>query len=421
MDAATGLTRMRDLLRPGGVLAIVGLARHTMPRDLPYTLAGVVAGTLHRAAKGHWHHPSPTVWPPPVTYRQMRALATEILPGSQYRRHLLLRYSITWRKPPRLTHRPGVRQGPPGRPHPPHRVINTGTMPEQHTDTGGSELGRFLRARRTQTTPAEVGLTVGPGLRRTPGLRREELATLAGVSIDYYTRLERGKETRPGPGVVDALARALRLEADEHHHLRELAARAARHPSEPPPVPSRTVRDHLKLLLETMRPNPAYILSRSMDLLAHNPGGLALYAGIADWPPKQRNLARYLFLHPTARELFPDWHTQVRGCAARLRAQAGTDPDAPDLTNLVGELLLKSPDFAKLWERYDVKGRKPPHKTFHHPHVGQITLASQSMHLEGTQGQRLGVYLAQPGTPDHDALLLLDMTTHQPDAEHTHH
>lgn len=99
MDAAAGLSRMRDLLRPGGVLAVVGLARSTMPADLPRDLAGVVVGALHRAAKGHWRHPSPTVWPPPVTYAQMRALAAEILPGSEYRRHLLLRYSIVWRKP----------------------------------------------------------------------------------------------------------------------------------------------------------------------------------------------------------------------------------------------------------------------------------------------------------------------------------
>ncbi|MEV6160008.1 helix-turn-helix transcriptional regulator [Nonomuraea sp. NPDC052129] len=284
-------------------------------------------------------------------------------------------------------------------------------MAEQHNDAGGSELGRFLRARRTQITPAEVGLTAGPGLRRTPGLRREELATLAGVSIDYYTRLERGKETRPSPAVIDALGRALRLDEDEHEHLRSLAARAARYAPEPPPPPSRTVRPHLKLLLQTMRPNPAYIVSRSMDLLACNPGGLALYSGMDDWPAKQRNLARYLFLHPTARELFSDWENQIRGCVARLRAQAGTDPDAPDLTNLVGELLLKSPDFAKLWERYEVTGRKNARKTFRHPHVGTITLDVQSMHLEGTPGQRLAVYVAEPGTPDYDAMVLLDLAT----------
>ncbi|MFD6277215.1 helix-turn-helix transcriptional regulator [Streptomyces sp. NPDC060209] len=278
----------------------------------------------------------------------------------------------------------------------------------------GDELARFLRARRTQTSPQSAGLTPGPGTRRTPGLRREELATLAGVSIDYYTRLERGKETRPSPGVVDALARALNLDDDEHHHLRELAARAARYAPEPPPPPSRTVRPHLKLLLETMRPNPAYIVSRSMDLLAWNPAGLALYAGLGDWPAKQRNLARYLFLHPTARELFPDWDTQVRTCVARLRAEAGTNPDAPDLTSLVGELLLKSPDFARLWERYEVIGRKKVQKIFHHPQVGILTLSGQSMNLEGTPGQRLGAYTAEPDSADYDAMLLLDMTAPQP-------
>ncbi|MGW4909150.1 helix-turn-helix transcriptional regulator [Streptomyces sp. NPDC004270] len=281
---------------------------------------------------------------------------------------------------------------------------------EQSSSSADMELGRFLRARRTQTSPDEVGLTVGTGLRRTPGLRREELATLAGISIDYYVRLERGKETRPSPSVLDALARALNLDDAEHQHLRELATRAARFAPESSPPPSRTVGPHLKLVLETLRPSPAYVVSRSMDLLAWNPGGLALYAGLADWPVSQRNLARYLFLHPTARTLFPDWDNQVRGCVARLRAVAGTDPDAPDLTSLVGELLLKSPEFVKLWERYDVVGRKKIQKTFHHPQVGILTLSGQSMHLEGTPGQRLGVYTAEPGTPDHDAMLLLDMT-----------
>ncbi|MFI7102290.1 helix-turn-helix transcriptional regulator [Streptomyces sp. NPDC050161] len=292
-------------------------------------------------------------------------------------------------------------------------MASEGTPTGSGTRSEGVELGRFLRARRTQTGPEQVGLTVGPGLRRTPGLRREELATLAGISIDYYVRLERGKETRPSPSVLDALARALHLDDQEHQHLRELAARAARYAPEPPPAPSRTVRPHLKLLLESMRPNPAYVISRSMDMLAWNPGGLALYAGLDDWPAKQRNLARYLFLHPAARDLFPDWDRQITGCVARLRAVAGTAPDAPDLTHLVGELLLKSPDFAGLWERYDVTGRKPAQKTFRHPQVGTITLTSQAMHLEGTPGRRIGVYTAEPGTPDHDALLLLDMTAPQ--------
>jgi transcriptional regulator with XRE-family HTH domain len=285
-------------------------------------------------------------------------------------------------------------------------------MAAKQQDSAGTELGLFLRARRTQVTPAQAGFTPGTGVRRTPGLRREEVAALAGMSIDYYTRLERGKETRPSPPVIDAVARALQLDHDEHEHLRALAARAARYAPQPPPAPTRTVRPHLRLLLETLRPSPAYITSRTLDLLAANPGAMALYDGLDDWPATQRNIARFLFLHPAARDIYAGWDQQIRGCVARLRALAGTDPDAPDLAALVGELLLKSPDFARLWERYDVKGRTTAQhtKTFHHPHVGTITLTFQGMQLEGTPGQRLGVYTAEPGTPDHDAMTLLDLT-----------
>ncbi|MFJ6120796.1 helix-turn-helix domain-containing protein [Streptomyces sp. NPDC092129] len=276
------------------------------------------------------------------------------------------------------------------------------------SDQHSNELA-LLRARRIQVTPEQVGLPMGPGLRRTPGLRREELATLAGVSIDYYTRLERGKETRPSPAVVDSLARALRLETDEHKHLRRLAARAARTAPEPPTAPSRAVRPGVQLLLENLRPGPAYVLSRTLDILAANPGGLHLYAGMESWPVKQRNLARYYFLHPAARDLFPEWDTRIRGCVARLRALAGTDPDAPDLAQLVGELLLKSEDFARLWERYDVRPHRPGTKRFHHPRVGDLTLGYQSMLLEGTSGHRLVAYYADVASPDHDAMVLLDM------------
>ncbi|MET7775482.1 MULTISPECIES: helix-turn-helix transcriptional regulator [Streptomyces] len=285
------------------------------------------------------------------------------------------------------------------------------------TSGGGTELGRFLRARRARLTPTEAGLAAGAGVRRTPGLRREELATLAGISIDYYTRLERGKETRPSPQVVDALARALQLEDDEHEHLRSLAQLAARTVPEAPAPPSRTVRPGVKLLLESLRPGPAYVVSRTNDLLAANPGGLRLLAGIEEWPVRQRNITRYVFLHPAARELFDDWDNQIRGGVARLRALAGTDPDAPDLAQLAGELLLKSPDFARLWERYDVKGHAHGRKTFHHPEVGDLTLGYQNMLLEGTPGHRLLTYYAEPGTPEHDALVLLDLLGSQSSSE----
>ncbi|WP_078651368.1 helix-turn-helix transcriptional regulator [Streptomyces xylophagus] len=276
---------------------------------------------------------------------------------------------------------------------------------------GGGELGRFLWARRARVTPAEVGLPLGPGLRRTPGLRREELATLAGVSIDYYIRLERGKETNPSPSVVDALAAALLLDGDEREHLRDLAARAARTQPDPAPVLSRTVAPGVELLLESLRPYPAHVVDRTMDVIAWNPGGLRLMAGMEDWPPGRRNIVRYVFLHPMARTLFEDWEHQVRGCVARLRTLAGVEPDAPDLTDLVDELLLKSPDFARLWEQYDVKGNTTGRKTFHHPMVGDVTFGYQGMELEGSRGHRMVSYYAEPGTSEYDAMLLLDSSS----------
>ncbi|MFI6693043.1 helix-turn-helix transcriptional regulator [Streptomyces sp. NPDC050433] len=279
---------------------------------------------------------------------------------------------------------------------------------EQQKRSSGTELGRFLRARRTEVSPEEVGITAGPGLRRTPGLRREELATLAGVSIDYYARLERGRESHPSPAVLDALARALRLGDAEHKHLHDICLRAARSRSPCQGAPSRSVDPGTELLLERLRPFPARVLSRTMDLLAANPGGLRTLAGIERWPVKQRNIARYVFLHPMARELFPDWEVTTRGCVARLRALAGTDPDAPDLAELVDELLLKSLEFTHLWESYDVRAFAQGHKTMRHPEVGTLTLRYQSLLIEGTQGHRLVTYYALPDTPDYAAMVLLD-------------
>jgi len=276
------------------------------------------------------------------------------------------------------------------------------------TEPGPTELGRFLRARREGIHPADVGLPPATASRRTPGLRREELATLAGMSIDYYTRLERGRETRPSPGVVDALARALLLDADERDFLRSLAAQAARRTPDPPRPPSRSVRGTARMLLEAVRPNPAYVVSRTYDMLAANPGGALLHPGLSEWPASQRNTIRYTFLHPAARDLLPDWERKARGCVAQLRAVAGSDPDAPDLAALVGELLVKSPDFGRMWGRYEVRRAGDGEKVFRHPAVGTMTLSHEMLDLAGTGGQRLIVYMAPPGTPDHDAIVLLD-------------
>ncbi|GGM97786.1 helix-turn-helix transcriptional regulator [Streptomyces fuscichromogenes] len=281
---------------------------------------------------------------------------------------------------------------------------------QQQNGTAGTELGNFLRAHRASVTPAKAGLPTGPGVRRTPGLRREEIATLAGVSVDYYVRLERGKESNPSPSVVDALARSLLLDPAEHEHLRVLVARAAgasvlEHPS----PDGDTVRPGVVLLLERLRPFPAYVLSRTMDVLACNPSGLRLFCGLEDWPVGKRNVVRYVFLHPTAPKLFDDWHDQIRAAVGRLRSLHSLEPDAPGLASLVDELLGASPEFSDLWERYDVRLHTHGSKTFHHPDVGDLTPGYQKMQIEGTLTQRLVVYYAEPGTPDHDKLTILDM------------
>jgi transcriptional regulator with XRE-family HTH domain len=288
--------------------------------------------------------------------------------------------------------------------------------PERQTDgrSAVSELGCFLRARRTQVMPADVGLPVGPGPRRTPGLRREEIATLAGVSIDYYTRLERGKETRPSPSVVEALTSALRLGETERAYFRDLAACTARGGNgarQPDRAEQRPAVDRgVELLLRTLRPNPVHVVNRTYELLAATPGGLRLLPGMTDTPIEERNVVRWLALHPGARVLYPDdWENQIRGCVARLRALAGTDPDTPGLGRLIAELRDKSPDFAKLWEHYDVQGHTTGTKTFHHSEFGVFTLGFQALDLDGTGGRRLILYYAEPGTPAYDVMVLLDM------------
>ncbi|MEU4997398.1 helix-turn-helix transcriptional regulator [Streptomyces sp. NPDC021622] len=273
----------------------------------------------------------------------------------------------------------------------------------------GTELGRYLRARRAQITPADAGLPAGTGLRRTPGLRREELATLAGVSVDYYTRLERGRETNPSPAVIDSLARTLRLGGDAHERLHDLAELASGRVTEPRPTDDNTVRESVLRMLEALRPLPAYVVNRHNYVLAANPPGRALFPGLwDDYAPAQRNLTRYVFLHPVGSELYIPREQTLATSVAHLRAIGGLDPDSPQLAALVGELLLKSPDFARLWERYDVRERGGGRKTFAHPKTGRMTLTFEAMQLARTGGQRLITYQAAPGTPDEEAMLRLE-------------
>ncbi|GGT00094.1 MULTISPECIES: helix-turn-helix domain-containing protein [Streptomyces] len=275
-------------------------------------------------------------------------------------------------------------------------------------DARGTELGRYLKARRAQVRPEDVGLPAGAGLRRTPGLRREELAALAGVSVDYYIRLERGRETNPSPAVVDALGRALRLRGDAYERLHELAELASGRNSDLPACSDHTVRDSVLRMLESVRPMPAYVVNRFNRVLAANPPARRLLPGLWDWPEERRNLTRYLFLHPVGRTLYEPWKETVASSVAHLRAVAGADPDSPELTALVGELAVKSPEFARLWERYDVCERGGGQKNFRHPQAGPLTLTYEVMRLARTGGQRMVVYQAAPGTPDEAAVLGLD-------------
>jgi len=272
----------------------------------------------------------------------------------------------------------------------------------------GSGLGAYLRARRTRITPEQAGLAAPSGPRRTPGLRREEVATLAGISIDYYVRLERGKETHPSVSVVEALARVLCLDEQEQRHLRDLAALAQAGGVAPEPSPAREVRPGVLLLPEQLRPNPVFVLGRTLDVLACNAGALRLFAGLDSQPPGRRSLVRYVFLHPLAREVLDDWDEQARSCVARLRKLAGIDPDAADLAEVVGELMPKSPEFAELWDRFEVRPHVQGYRLFHHPDVGDVRLGWESMPLDDSPLQRFVVFFAEPDSPDHAKMLLLD-------------
>ncbi|MER6214177.1 helix-turn-helix transcriptional regulator [Streptomyces sp. NPDC001674] len=282
-------------------------------------------------------------------------------------------------------------------------------------ETRGTELGRYLKARRAQVRPEDVGLPVGGSLRRTPGLRREELAVLAGMSVDYYIRLERGRETNPSPAVLDALGRALRLSGDGYERLHELAELASGRSSELRAGPQDAVRDSVLRMLESVHPLPAYVVNRCNRVLAANRPGRRLMPGLWDWPEEQRNVTRYLFLHPVGRTLYEQWEETVALSVAHLRAVAGADPGHAELTALVGELVVKSPEFARIWERYDVDERGGGQKSFRHPKVGPMTLTYEVMRLARTDGQRLVVYQASPGTADERAMLRLDSPRARPE------
>ncbi|QKT12015.1 helix-turn-helix transcriptional regulator [Rhodococcus sp. W8901] len=252
-------------------------------------------------------------------------------------------------------------------------------------------LGEFLRSRRSLVRPPDVGLPVGPGLRRTPGLRREELATLSGVSFDYYTRLEQGRERRPSRAVIESLARALHLAVDDTRHLHHLAALTADPPTTGTPAPATTLRPSIERLLPRLSPSPAYVLNRVSDMIAANPEGIALFHGIGSWPRGRRNTVRYIFTHPTARSLFVDWEATARASVAQLRTMNAHCPTDPYLLDLVSDLESADPTFHHLWASHAVGPRRHTRKDLDHPDLGTISYDFETLYLPHDE-LRVSVY-----------------------------
>ncbi|MBM9504064.1 helix-turn-helix transcriptional regulator [Actinacidiphila acididurans] len=271
-------------------------------------------------------------------------------------------------------------------------------------------LGEFLRTRRARLRPEDVGLVSYGARRRVPGLRREELARLAGVSAAYYTRLEQGQSNNASAAVLDALAHALQLSDDEHAHLRNLArpSRTGRRPPERPAC----ARPGTRQLIGAMGTVPAIVLDRRSDILAWNPAGHALIAGHLDFAAPDShcdrpNLQRLLFLDPHTRELYPRWEEEAKRAVSSLRLMAGRYSDDRRFAELIGELLLKSPEFATLWQRHPVHNCVCGTKSFHHPLVGPLDLSFESLHMPDDSGQWILMYSAEAGSPSDSALRLL--------------
>lgn len=263
----------------------------------------------------------------------------------------------------------------------------------------GSDLGDFLGTRRARVTPADVGLT-STGHRRVPGLRREEVALLAGTSVDYYVRLEQGRERNPSAQVLEALAVALRLGADERQHLFDLAGVT---PRERRPAGPDRVDPSLLELMDSWPDNPALVHNRAFDVLASNEIADALFGG---WS-FSRNLMEVVFGDPRARDFYVDWADVARNSTAGFRIGHGRSPDDPRIRGVLVDLLEGSPEFRELWARHDARGKALERKRFRHPEVGLLTLTMQTFDVRESPGQELVVYHAERGSSSADALRLL--------------
>jgi transcriptional regulator with XRE-family HTH domain len=268
-----------------------------------------------------------------------------------------------------------------------------------------TELAEFLRSRRARISPETTGIPLYGGRRRVRGLRREEVAQLAGVSVDYYVRLEQGRTANVSAAVLDAVARALRLDAEESEHLRTLT-RPARGPRRA--APAQRVRPQMRHLLDAMSDVAGYLVGRRTDVLACNRLGAALIADFAALPERQRNFARFLFGDEAgARALFLDWPAKARDLVAFLHIDAGRHPDDPALAELVGELSLRSELFRRLWADHPVRDKGHTTARLHHPVVGNLELAYEALRVPDDPEQLLVTYSAPPDSDAAAALRLL--------------
>jgi transcriptional regulator with XRE-family HTH domain len=271
-----------------------------------------------------------------------------------------------------------------------------------------AEVREFLVSRRAKLGPEQAGVPVHGTRRRVPGLRREEVAQLAGLSTDYYTRLEKGNLRSASEGVLDAISRALQLDEAERAHLHDLA-RTARDGARPVRrrTPVKQVRASLQHLLDAMTGAAATVVNGRLDVLASNALARGLQTDVFDTGGQPQNLARYCFLDPRSHDFYDSWTAVADATAAMLRTEAGRDPHDRALTELVGELATRSEEFRTRWARHDVRLHQQGTKRFHHALVGDITLHYNTVPLPADAGLSLTAYTAEPGSPSADKLRLL--------------
>lgn len=296
----------------------------------------------------------------------------------------------------------------PGKNLPPRNRGAGVTMDSMMSASGATELGAFLKARRAQLEPQDFGLPEADSRRKVEGLRREEVAALAAISVDYYTRLEQGR-VRASVTVLATLARALRLDEDQQGYLYELAGKADARPRRR--RPAQHVRPAMRRLLDQLTATPAIVLGKRLDILEWNSAAAALYTDFSKIPAGRRNYVLLLFTDSAMREMHREWEHDARDAVAALRMEAAADPDDPDLARLVGELSVQDVDFRTWWAEHRVTSSSHGAKRYHHRLVGDLTLDCDIWSNPDGSGQRLMVLTAEPGSPPHDALRILTSWT----------